>query len=73
MLKRITTVFALVMLTMTGVSCAGSGTRKNAQKADDYAEISVTYEVVAQQVEEVKRKDKDLMRLDIGKTRLTIP
>ena len=67
MLKRITTVFALVMLTMTGVSCAGSGTRKNAQKADDYAEISVTYEVVAQQVEEVKRKDKDLMRLDIGK------
>lgn len=67
MLKRIITVFALVMLTMTGASCAGSGTQKNAQKADDYAELSVTYEVVAQQVEEVKRKDKDLMRLDIGK------
>ena len=67
MSKRIITVLTLVMLTMTGVSCAESETRKNAQKADDYAELSVTYEVVAQQVEEVKRKDKDLMRLDIGK------
>jgi GLPGLI family protein len=47
-------MLALVMLTVTGAL------------ADDHAELSVTYEVVAQQVEEVKRKDKDLMRLDIG-------
>ena len=48
-------MLALVMLTVTGAL------------ADDHAKLSVTYEVVAQQVEEVKRKDKDLMRLDIGK------
>jgi GLPGLI family protein len=51
---RLITMLALVMLTVTGAL------------ADDHAELSVTYEVVAQQVEEVKRKDKDLMRLDIG-------
>ena len=47
-------MLALAMLTVTGAL------------ADDHAKLSVTYEVVAQQVEEVKRKDKDLMRLDIG-------
>ena len=53
MSKRLITVLALAMLTVTGAL------------ADDHAKLSVTYEVVAQQVEEVKRKDKDLMRLDI--------
>ena len=66
MSKRLITVLALAMLTVTGASCAGSKAQKSTQEASDYAELSVTYEVVAQQVEEVKRKDKDLMRLDIG-------
>ena len=66
MSKRLITVLALAMLTVMGASCAGSKAQKSTQEASDYAELSVTYEVVAQQVEEVKRKDKDLMRLDIG-------
>lgn len=66
MSKRLITVLALAMLIVTGASCAGSKAQKSTQEADDHAELSVTYEVVAQQVEEVKRKDKDLMRLDIG-------
>ena len=44
MSKRLITVFALATLIVTGAL------------ADDYAKLSVTYEVVAQQVEEVKRK-----------------
>lgn len=70
MLKRMLIAFTLalltVMLPVAGASCSGAHSPKSTQKADDCAQLSVTYEVVAQQVEEVKRKDKDLMRLDIG-------
>ena len=70
MLKRKLTVFSLAMLTVmlpvAGASCSGAHSPKSTQKADDFAQLSVTYEVEAQQVEEVKRKDRDLMRLDIG-------
>ena len=69
-MNKILTIFTLALLTalplVAGASCAGSHPQKITQKADDYALLSATYEVVAQQVEEIAKKDKDLMRLDIG-------
>ena len=69
-MNKILTIFTLALLValplVAGASCAGSHPQKITQKADDYALLSVTYEVVAQQVEEIAKKDKDLMRLDIG-------
>ena len=61
-----TLALLLVLPLVAGASCAGSQAPKNTQKAEDYALLSATYEVVAQQVEEIAKKDKDLMRLDIG-------
>ena len=69
-MNRIASMFTLALLLVlplvAGASCTGSQAPKNTQKAEDYALLSATYEVVAQQVEEIAKKDKDLMRLDIG-------
>ena len=70
---RIQAVFPLVILAyllwMAGASCSGSTNnhpKTSEQQASDHAILSVTYETVMQQVEEIAKKDKDLMRLDIG-------
>ena len=70
---RIQAVFPLVILAyllwMAGASCSGSTNnhpKTSEQQASDHAVLSVTYETVMQQVEEIAEKDKDLMRLDIG-------
>ena len=67
------TVFPLAILAsllwLAGASCSGSASnhpKTSKQQACDHAVLSVTYETVMQQVEEIAKKDKDLMRLDIG-------
>lgn len=62
-------VFLTILTTLplvAGTSCSTSAQKKVKQEASDYAELSVTYEVIKQVVEESPRKDRDLMRLDIG-------
>ena len=53
-------MFTLALLValplVAGASCTGSQAPKNTQKAEDYSLLSVTYEVVAQQVEEIVKK-----------------
>ena len=69
-MNRLLPVFSLALLTVlplaAGAPCSSSPQKRVEQHADDHALLSVTYEVVAQQVEEIAKKDKDLMRLDIG-------
>ncbi len=67
-MKNMLFFLALIMALplAAGISCSSSTQRRVEQKASDHAQLSVTYEVVCQIVEENPRKVKDLMRLDIG-------
>ena len=71
-MKKLLTLMTLALLAVlplvAGASCSSSsGQRRVQQKSSDQAVLSVTYETVCQIVEEEPRKEKDLMRLDIGR------
>lgn len=61
---------ALVMLMAISVLCSSAQRQKEKKTAEpkqDETVLSVTYDCYFQRVMEVKKREKDLMRLDIGK------
>ena len=61
---------ALVMLMAISVLCVSAQRQKGKKTAEpkqDETILSVTYDCYFQRVLEVKKREKDLMRLDIGK------